>query len=50
MHAKRQKGGFRGTQGTPLDPPLDNKLSDYALCMDHNKRDDSVPHNNIEGK
>ena len=22
MCAKRQKGGFRGTQGTPLDPPL----------------------------
>ena len=22
MHAKRQKGGFRGAQGTPLDPPL----------------------------
>ena len=22
MHAKQQKWGFRGTQGTPLDPPL----------------------------
>ena len=22
MRAKQQKGGFRGTQGTPLDPPL----------------------------
>ena len=27
MRAKRQKGGFRGTEGTHLDPPLSTSVA-----------------------
>ena len=34
MHAKLQKGGFRGTQGTPLDLPLTcNSMLTYTLQL-----------------